>query len=76
MESDDTPVTDVDLGHAPIKMVSVWWACQPSSVAYLAAQARHSALQPDARQVSLYEQGGKVCTCVLMILDSLLFLSM
>lgn len=26
MESDDTPVTDPDLSHAPIKMVSVlWW---------------------------------------------------
>lgn len=28
MESDDTPVTDPDLGHTPIKMVSGLCACQ------------------------------------------------
>lgn len=32
MESDDTPVTDPDLSHAPIKMVSVPCASPPQCV--------------------------------------------
>lgn len=37
MESDDTPVTDADLGHAPIKMVSVCGRHTLSSAAWRGA---------------------------------------